>query len=357
MERKILHIDMDAFYASIEMRDNPEYLNKPLVIARNPKHTAGKGVVATANYVARKYGIHSAMSAQKALDKCPHAIFKTPDFAKYRRVSSQIHTIFHEYTDKIENVALDEAYLDITENKLGIKSAVEVACRIQREIYLKTKLTCSTGVSYNKFLAKLASDYSKPFGITVVTPDDVQDFLFNMPIKKFRGVGKKTLPKMYEEGIYYGIDLYNKKEIDLINKFGKIGHILYQRVRGIDMRLVEWKRERKSVGKERTFDQPLKTVEEVDSQLRLIATKPVDITTSRQIRGKTLVIKVRNNDFETVTKRTTLQDYIPNDVENIVFYGKQLFEEVQDTDIDVRLLGLTLTNLDTVNFENMSLPI
>ena len=171
-QRKIVHVDMDAFYASVEMRDHPELRTKPLVISRNPQHTGGRGVVATANYIARSYGIHSAMSAQEALKRCPQAYFKKPDFPKYKRVSHQIHTIFHEYTDKIEPVAFDEAYLDVTENKPGIESAVALAHRIQQEIYDQLHLTCSTGVSYNKFLAKLASDYHKPVGMTIINPED-----------------------------------------------------------------------------------------------------------------------------------------------------------------------------------------
>ena len=215
-QRKIVHVDMDAFYASVEMRDHPELRTKPLVISRNPQHTGGRGVVATANYIARSYGIHSAMSAQEALKRCPQAYFKKPDFPKYKRVSHQIHTIFHEYTDKIEPVAFDEAYLDVTENKPGIESAVALAHRIQQEIYDQLHLTCSTGVSYNKFLAKLASDYHKPVGMTIISPEDALDFLFPLPIEKFRGIGKKTAPKMRELGINTGEDLYHWKEIDLI---------------------------------------------------------------------------------------------------------------------------------------------
>lgn len=356
-KRKIIHVDMDAFYASIEMRDNPQLRNVPLVISRNPQHTNGRGVVATANYIARSYGIHSAMSAQEALKLCPDAYFKRPDFPKYKHVSRQIHDIFHEYTDKIEPVAFDEAYLDVTENKKGIDSAVALAHRIQQEIYDKLHLTCSTGISYNKFLAKLASDYRKPIGLTIVMPEDVLDFLFPMPIEKFRGVGRKTAPKMRELGINNGEDLYFWKDIDLIARFGKMGHILYQRVRGIDDRPVEWKRQRKSIGSERTFDQPLKTNEQVDEQLHLTAQRLIKELKRQQKHGKTLVIKVRNSDFETITKRITFDDYLTNQEDTLEYYGRQLFEEIQSDDIDVRLLGLTLTNLDPLDFENISLEL
>ena len=356
-QRKIVHVDMDAFYASVEMRDHPELRTKPLVISRNPQHTGGRGVVATANYIARSYGIHSAMSAQEALKRCPQAYFKKPDFPKYKRVSHQIHTIFHEYTDKIEPVAFDEAYLDVTENKPGIESAVALAHRIQQEIYDQLHLTCSTGVSYNKFLAKLASDYHKPVGMTIINPEDALDFLFPLPIEKFRGIGKKTAPKMRELGINTGEDLYHWKEIDLISKFGKMGHILYQRVRGIDDRPVEWQRERKSVGSQRTFDQPLNSIEQVDEQLNLTAERLVAELKRQQKHGKTIVIKVRDSHFETVTKRLTFDDYLDNQVENFAYYGRQLFDEIQDNPIDVRLLGLTITNLDPLEFENIRLDL
>lgn len=355
--RKIIHVDMDAFYASIEMRDNPQLKNKPLVISRNPQHTNGRGVVATANYIARSYGVHSAMSASKALKLCPQAYFKRPDFPKYKRVSQQIHEIFYQYTDKVEPVAFDEAYLDVTDNKLKINSPVTLAHRLQQEIYDKVHLTCSTGISYNKFLAKLASDYRKPVGLTVVQAEDVLDFLFPLPIEKFRGVGKKTAPKMRQLGIDNGEDLYQWSEIDLITEFGKMGHILYQRVRGIDERPVEWQRERKSIGSERTFDQPLSSNEQVDEQLNLTANRLVHELKRQQKHGKTLVIKVRNSDFQTITKRITFDDYIPNQVDSIEYYGRQLFDDTQNNEIDVRLLGLTMTNLDPLDFENVKLEL
>lgn len=230
--RKIIHVDMDAFYASIEERENSKLRKKPLVIARDPRQTGGKGVVATANYLARQSGVHSAMSAQKALELCPEAVFKTPDFTLYHAVSDQIHEIFGEYTEKIEPVAFDEAYLDVTDNKKQIESAVEVAHQIQSEIYAKTNLTCSTGISYNKFLAKLASEYQKPIGVAVVLSEDVREFLDKLPIEKFRGVGKKTVPKMHDIQIFKGRDLYKKSEMELIHHFGRFGDVLYHHVRG-----------------------------------------------------------------------------------------------------------------------------
>lgn len=357
-DRKIVHIDMDAFYASIEMRDDPTLVKKPLVIARDPRQTGGHGVVATANYVARSYGIHSAMSSQEALKLCPQAYFKKPDFKKYRAVSKQMHDILHEYTDYIEPVAFDEAYLDITTNKQQLSSAIFLARKLQQEIYDKLHLTCSAGVSYNKFLAKLASDYSKPVGITVVREDEVSDFLFPLAIEKFRGVGKKTVPKMHQLGIFKGADLFQLTTAELISHFGKMGYVLYQRVRGIDDRPVEWQRDRKSLGNERTFDQPLTAAADVSDYLQRSALRLADDLTKQQKHGKTLVLKVRNSSFETTTKRLTLDDYFSNQAETFEFYGQQLLEEIQaDEHYDIRLLGLTVTNLAPLEYENIVLPL
>lgn len=356
-KRKIIHIDMDAFYASIEMRDNPKWRDKPLVIARDPRHSGGKGVVATANYIARSYGVHSAMAAAEALEKCPDAVFKTPDFPKYRKISAEIHTIFHEYTDIIEPIAFDEAYLDVTVNKKNIVDPVVLAHKLQWELFEKTHLTSSAGVSYNKFLAKLASDYHKPIGLTVVHQADVSDFLLPLPIEKFRGVGKKTVLKMHALNIYTGADLIKKSEAELIANFGKIGYFFYQCVRGIDERPVEWQRERKSIGNERTYDQVLTTIEEVDDFLNWAAKKLAGTLQEKKLHGKTLVIKVRNSDFETITKRLTQNDFFKNDTEILVYYGKQLFEQIQSTNINVRLLGLTMTGLAPMADEDKQLSL
>ncbi len=357
-QRKIVHIDMDAFYASIEMRDAPVLASLPLVVARDPRKTGGHGVVATANYVARSYGIHSAMSSQEALKLCPQAYFKDPDFKKYRTVSEQIHGIFHEYTDLIEPVAFDEAYLDVTKNKKHLRSPIQIARMIQQEIFSSVHLTCSAGVSYNKFLAKLASDYRKPVGITVVRHDEVAEFLFPLAIEKFRGVGKKTLPKMHQISVFNGKDLFELSANELIEHFGKMGYILYQRVRGIDERPVEWKRERKSIGNERTFDQPLNNAAAVDKFIQKSADRLKRDLERQQKHGKTLVLKVRNSAFETTTKRVTLDDYIRNSSETFQFYAKSLIDQVQpEQHYDIRLLGLTMTNLNPLEFENIVLPL
>lgn len=357
--RKIVHVDMDAFYASIEEREHPAYKTQPLVIAHDPRQTGGRGVVTTANYVARQYGVHSAMPAAKALELCPKAVFKTPNFPLYREVSAQIHRIFHEYTDMIEPIAFDEAYLDVTHNKKHIHSAVQLAHELQQEIWKQTNLTCSTGISYNKFIAKLASDYRKPAGVTIVLPQDAEPFLLREPIEKFRGVGKKTVPKMHDLGIKTGQDLYNQSELDLIKNFGKLGYILYRRVRGSDDRPVEYQRERKSIGKERTFGPFLTTQVEVNEHLQELAKMVSETMVSHQRHGKTLVLKLRYGDFVTITKRRTFGEFLPNDPVVFDRYAEEIFDEVVDDHFDtgIRLLGITLTGLAPLAFENLTLPL
>lgn len=356
-QRKIIHVDMDAFYASIEMRDHPEYRHQPLVIARDPRTSGGRGVVATANYLARAAGIHSAMSAQEALERCKEAVFKQPDFTKYRAVSQQIHDIFHEVTDKIESVALDEAYLDITENKLDLDNPIEVGLFLQQKIWQETRLTSSIGISYNKFLAKEASDYRKPVGMTIIKEEDAHDFLMKLPIEKYRGVGKKTVPKMHELKVFTGADLYQLSENQLMHDFGKFGYMLYRRVRGIDDRPVEYLRERKSIGKERTYGQSLADETSVANQINFLSDLVSDTVQKQQKHGRTLVLKIRYQDFTTLTKRYTSKDFLPNDPKVFAQYANQLLEEMPDIERGVRLLGITITGLAPLDFDNISLPL
>ncbi|OJG46971.1 DNA polymerase IV [Enterococcus hermanniensis] len=354
--RKIIHIDMDAFFASVEERDDPELAKHPLVIARHPSDTGGKGVVTTANYKARVYGIHSAMSAQKAYELCPQAIFKPGDHEKYRAVSQQVREIFHRYTDVIEPVSIDEAYLDVTNNKIAARSAIKVARKIQQDIWQELHLTCSAGVSYNKFLAKLASDYQKPRGMTVISPEEAVSFLKRLPIEQFHGVGKKTVPKMNELGVFTGADLYDKSEMFLIQEFGKMGYSLYRKVRGIHDSPVSITRERKSVGKEHTYGRPLATEEEVLSQLRQLAEKVEEALKRVQRHGKTVVVKIRYTDYTTVTKRVTLPYYIAKK-EELFLHARSIWEDIGGIEKGIRLVGITLTNLDPIAYENIVLPL
>ncbi|WP_461203206.1 DNA polymerase IV [Enterococcus sp. N342-3-1-2] len=354
--RKIIHIDMDAFFASVEERDDPELAKHPLVIARHPSDTGGRGVVTTANYLARQYGIHSAMSAQKAFELCPQAIFKPGNHQKYREVSHQIRAIFHRYTDVIEPVSIDEAYLDVTRNKIDCPSAIKIARMIQRDIWQETHLSCSAGVSYNKFLAKLSSDYHKPRGMTVVLPEDAVAFLKQLPIEKFHGIGKKTVPRMHEMGIYTGAELYEMSEMALIRAFGKMGYSLYRKVRGIHDSPVSVTRERKSVGKEHTYGNPLTTEEQVVSQLRSIAEEVAEALKRTQKHGKTVVLKVRYTDYSTITKRVTLPVYV-HKKEQLFSEASLIWEEVLGLEQGIRLLGITVTNLDPLTYENIVLPL
>ena len=354
--RKIIHIDMDAFFASVEERDDPELAKHPLVIARHPSDTGGRGVVTTANYLARQYGIHSAMSAQKAYELCPQAIFKPGNHQKYREVSQQVREIFHRYTDIIEPVSIDEAYLDVTVNKINCPSAIKIARLIQRDIWQETHLTCSAGVSYNKFLAKLSSDYHKPRGLTVVMPDEAVAFLHQLPIDKFHGIGKKTVPRMHELGIFTGADLYGWSEMALIREFGKMGYSLYRKVRGIHDSPVSVTRERKSVGKEHTYGNPLTSEEQVLSQLRAIAEEVERSLKRTQKHGKTVVLKVRYSDYSTITKRVTLPAYV-HKKEQLFSEASLIWEEILGLEKGIRLLGITVTNFDPLTYENIVLPL
>lgn len=354
--RKIIHIDMDAFYASVEIREDPRLKGKPVIIARHPKESGGRGVVTTASYEARKYGVHSAMPAQKAFELCPQGIFIPARFDLYRQVSNQVREIFKQYTDLIEPLSLDEAYLDVTDNKQRIPSATVIARRIQKDIWHTLQLTCSAGVSYNKFIAKVASDYKKPAGITVIPPEKSHEFLMALPIEKFYGVGKKTVERMHELNIQTGEDLYHQKEIDLIQRFGKMGLSLYKKVRGIDDSPVTPMRDRKSVGKENTFLKELKTEEEVTQQLRSLAAQVMQSLGKRELHGKTAVLKVRYEDFETRTRRKTFPYYIKTDFE-LYTIAQDLWDEIKEADKSIRLLGITVTGLDPILYENIELPL
>ena len=355
--RKIIHIDMDAFYASIEERDNPEYRGKPVVIAKHPKKTKGRGVVSTANYEARKYGIHSAMSAKEAYRRCPEAIFCEPRMEYYKQVSRQLHQIFHQYTDMIEPLAFDEAYLDVTQNKKGLTSAIKLARLLQKDIYQQLHLTCSAGVSYNKFLAKLASDYKKPSGLTWILPEEAVDFLSALPIEKFKGIGKKTVPRMHDLGVFTGADLLEISEMKLIQEFGKMGYELYRKARGIHNDPVKYQRERKSIGTERTYGRFLTEESELISALRGHAERIAKITHTSNKKGKTIVLKLRYSDFTTITRQKTLTEFIST-ADEIYHHAFDIWEtQIDDFKDGIRLSGITLTNLESQEIYEISLPI
>lgn len=345
---------MDAFYASVEIRENPSLAGKPVIIGRHPRESGGRGVVATASYEARKYGVHSAMSSKQALELCPEGIFVPANFALYREVSQEIHSIFRRYTEIYQPLSLDEAYLDVTENKKNIRSSTLIARSIQQDILKELALTSSAGVSYNKFLAKIASDYKKPAGLTYISAKRAHKFLMDLSIADFPGVGEKTLEKMHEFGIYKGRDLYEKTELELVEEFGKLGHSLFSRVRGIDNRPVVVEREPKSIGKERTFQDDITDDEEALKFLSYISTEVFKATKKKEMHGKTVVLKVRYSDFTTYTRRTTNLNYIESETE-LYTAVYSLWQEIENVEEGIRLLGVTMTNLDPMDYENIPL--
>lgn len=342
LSRKIIHIDMDAFFASVEIRDNPKLKGKPVIIGNDPRKTGGRGVVSTCSYEARSFGIHSAMSSKEAYERCPQAIFIPGNYEKYTAVSQQIRAIFKRYTDKIEPMSIDEAYLDVTENKLGIKSAVKIARLIQQDIWQELHLTASAGVSYNKFLAKIASDYQKPCGLTVIMPDDAVSFLQQMDIAEFHGVGKKTVEILHQMGVFTGADLIEISEITLIDRFGRFGFDLYRKARGIDNSPVKSNRIRKSIGKEKTYSKILNLDEDIKKELTLLSERVALSLQRHEKTGKIVILKIRYADFSTLTKRKTLEQQT-QDSEQIARSIIQLYETLSNKNKGVRLLGVTVT--------------
>lgn len=345
LSRKIIHIDMDAFFAAVEMRDNPNLKGKAVVIAKDPRETGGRGVVSTCNYEARKFGIHSAMSSKEAYERCPQAVFISGNYEKYKEVGLEIREIFKRYTDLVEPMSIDEAYLDVTENKLGIKSAVKIAKMIQHDIWQEVHLTCSAGVSYNKFLAKLASDFQKPHGLTLILPDQVEDFLAELPIEKFHGVGTKSVEKLHELGVYTGKDLLEIPEITLIDHFGRFGFDLYRKARGISNSHVKPNRIRKSIGSERTYAKLLFGESDVKAELSKQAKRVSETMAKNDRLGKIVIIKVRYADFTTITKRVGL-DYLTRDYEIIFQAACDLYDRLEEKQTGIRLLGVTVTSLE-----------
>ena len=339
-ERKIIHVDMDAFFAAVEQRDNPEYRGKPVIIGGDPR---SRGVVSTCSYEARKFGIHSAMPTSVAYKLCPHGIFVGCNFERIKEASSQVHEIFHKYTDLVEPLSLDEAYLDVTENKINEKSATILANMIRKEIYSKTKLTASAGVSYNKFLAKVASDFNKPNGLTVVIPKNAQEFIFNLPIRKFWGVGKVTEKRMIQLGIKTGRDLYKYKQYELIELFGKAGPFFYNIVRGIDNREVEIHRVQKSIGRENTFKEDILEKDRLLDFLKSVAERVEKDLRKQSKKALTITLKVTYYDFTKITRSITATTYIYK-YKDIMLYIKSLVPKTLIGTKPVRLLGISTSN-------------
>lgn len=339
--RKIIHIDMDAFFASVEQRDQPEWRGKPIAVGGSPEQ---RGVVAAASYEARQYGIHSAMPSRTALQRCPQLIFVKPRFEVYKAVSNQIRAIFHRYTDLVEPLSLDEAYLDVTANKAGQPSAMAIARAIKQAIRAETNLTASAGVSLNKFLAKMASGMNKPDGLTLIAPEEAAAFVETLPIEQFYGVGVATANRMKALGIHTGADLKQWSEADLIHQFGKVGRYYYRVARAQDDRPVNPNRIRKSIGAEQSFAKDLSGLDCLEAELRQIAGDVAERLERHQCQGYTLTLKVKYADYQQVTRSRTVNSPIWSQ-DSIFQLAQELLVLHLQPNTKVRLLGITIANL------------
>ncbi len=330
---------MDAFFASVEQRDNPSLQGKPVAVGSNK----ARGVISAASYEARKFGVRSAMSAAVAMRRCPQLEFVYPNFSKYKAVSEQIRAIFYEYTDLVEPLSLDEAFLDVTITKKGKPSATLIANEIRQRIFEETQLRASAGISYCKFLAKIASDVNKPNGYFVITPADASDFLKQLEIKKFFGIGKKTAERLNKQGIHFGKDLLTLSQHDLIRQYGKVGTYYYNMVRGIDERPVRPHRKRKSIGAEQTFEHDYKSLNKLNEKIELIATDLWQRITHSGTKGRTVTLKLKFEDFTQITRsRTQLSLFECKD--DILNEALSLLQKEAPFPKGIRLIGISISN-------------
>jgi len=348
--RKIIHIDMDAFYASVEQRDRPELKGRPVIVGGDPQ---SRGVVAACSYEARLFGIHSAMPASRAYQRCPQAIFLKPRFEVYKAVSAEIRSVFHEYTDIIEPLSLDEAFLDVTANRKGDPSATLIAQAILKEIYDRTgQLTASAGVSFNKFLAKVASDYKKPRGLTVITPSQACYFIDRLPIRKFFGVGKVTEQKMHRLGIMTGADLKKLNREKLIAAFGKAGNYFFDIANCNDNRPVRPHRKRKSIGSETTMPYDMTDKSMIIDVLKKIAVKLEGRLRQSGRKGITVTLKVKYFDFKCITRSMTVTQPL-TEAKVIMKYIRLLLHDTEVGLKKVRLLGITVSNFEDESIKRL----
>lgn len=339
MHRKIIHIDMDAFYASVEQRDNPELQGKPIAVG----HGDVRGVVSAASYEARRFGVRSAMSSIKAQRLCPDLIFVPGRMEVYKEVSAQIHEIFHSYTDLVEPISLDEAFLDVTHNKPGIELAVDIAREIKQRIRTELNLVASAGVSYNKFLAKVASDYRKPDGLCVIHPDKALDFIETLDIEQFWGVGAVSARKFRQLGIHTGKHLRQCSLAMLSRQFGKMGQTYHDFARGIDLRPVEAVYIRKSIGCEHTLERDVCRTSSVIIELYHVVTELVERLSRKQFKGNTLTLKIKFHDFTQLSRSHTHTSPL-TDLKTILPLAKQLLKKVDYHNRPIRLIGLSVSN-------------
>jgi DNA polymerase-4 len=332
---------MDAFYASVEQRDFPELQGKPVIVG-SPD---GRGVVLTASYEARKSGVHSALPGKEAKRRCPDGIFVPPRFSVYKEVSAQIREIFHRHTDKVEPLSLDEAYLDVTENKLNIASAIEIAKEIKSAIKTETNLTASAGVSINKFVAKVASGMQKPDGLTFIHPEKIEAFMEQLPVEKFHGIGRVTAEKMNKAGLFTGADLKKLSLEELLKNYGKPGNFYYNIVRGIDDRPVESDRETKSVSAEDTFSEDTIDFVQMDAELEKIAGILFKRLEKYELFGRTITLKVKYHDFRIISRSKTFPERI-EELDFIVQTSKQLLRQTEAGTKKIRLLGIGVSGFE-----------
>lgn len=342
---------MDAFFASVEQRDNPELRGKPIAVGFD----GPRGVVSTASYEARPYGVHSAMSMAQAKRRCPQLIVVPTHFEKYKEVSQQIHAVFHEYTDLVEPISLDEAFLDVTDNKKGIELAVDIAKEIKQKILERTSLTASAGVSFNKLLAKIASDMRKPNGIFTVHPDRALDFIGSLPVEKLWGVGPKTANRMHEMGVFTGAQLRRISFEHLVQVFGKMGRVYYDFSRGIDNRPVVVAYERKSVGCERTFLEDLHIDSKIIIELYHIVLELVERIERKDFRGRTLTLKLKWDATTQITRSLT-QEKVLRTKDDILPLAKRLLKDTEYHDRPIRLMGLSVSSPETNDKEGKNRP-
>jgi DNA polymerase-4 len=344
--RKIIHVDMDAFFASVEQRDNPDLKGLPVAVGG----AGGRGVVAAASYEARKFGVKSAMPSVTASRLCPDLIFVRPRFDAYKEASRQIRRVFEHYTPVIEPLSLDEAYLDVTDDRLGIGSATRIATLIRQEIRAKTRLTASAGVSYNKFLAKLASDQNKPDGLCIIRPGEGAQFVAGLPIRRFHGVGPRAEAKMQALGIATGADLAGKDIAFLRTHFGSMADYLFRAARGIDLRPVAAHRVRKSVGGERTFSEDIGSGAALRETLETIIAIAWDRIEAAGAKGRTVSLKLKFTDFRIMTRASSLPDYVSGK-EEFARLARALLEGELPLPKPIRLMGLTLSGLEGAEAE------
>jgi Nucleotidyltransferase/DNA polymerase involved in DNA repair len=350
--RKIIHIDMDAFFASVEQLDNPELRGKPVAVGGSGE----RHVVAAASYEARKFGVRSAMPSITAKRLCPDLIFVRHHFDRYEEISSRVFEILRDYTDVVEPLSIDEAFMDVTSDKKKIGSATIIAKEIRKEIKNKTGLTASAGISFNKFLAKIASDIRKPDGLFIIPPEDAEKFIESLPIEKFYGIGKVTSEKMHKLGIHQGADLKKWDLSSLVRNFGKAGKFYYDIARGIDDRPVEPFSERKSVGTELTYEKDLTTRFEIIAELYKIEKELMERLENTETTGKTITIKVKFANFRQVTRSKTLQKYI-RDFDTLHREVSLIRRSMKLEDVRIRLLGVSISNLESEDSEEHQLDL